>query len=171
VDDGRLRHLGGRRGRERCHAHRGLGVDAGLAVASAAAQVAAQYRTVAGWVASSAAAVANGAIMVGQWIAAGATATAQAAIAAGAWVASSARTVGALALQGAAFIAHRAVMIAGAVATGAATAAQWAFNLALSANPITLIIIAVTALVAGLIWFFTQTEIGQKIITAAGMRS
>ncbi|ORL30462.1 phage tail tape measure protein [Prescottella equi] len=137
------------------------------AVASAAAQVAAQYRTVAGWVASSAAAVANGAIMVGQWIAAGATATAQAAIAAGAWVASSARTIGALALQGAAFIAHRAVMIAGAVATGAATAAQWAFNLALSANPITLIIIAVTALVAGLIWFFTQTEIGKKIITAA----
>ncbi|PTR42026.1 phage-related minor tail protein [Rhodococcus sp. OK611] len=137
------------------------------AVASAAAQVVAQYRTVAGWVAAGAAAVANGAIMVGQWIAAGATATAQAAIAAGAWVASSARTVGALALQGAAFIASRAVLVAGTVATTAATAAQWLFNAALSANPIGLIIAAVAALVAGLVWFFTQTELGQQIVTAA----
>lgn len=137
------------------------------AIASAAAQVAAQYKTVAGWVAAGAAAVANGAIMVGQWIAAGATATAQAAIAAGAWVASSAKTVGALALQGAAFIAQRAVMVAGAVATATATAAQWAFNAALSANPIGLIIAAVAALVAGLVWFFTQTEVGQRIVTAA----
>lgn len=137
------------------------------AIASSAAQVAAQYKTVAGWVAAGAAAVANGAIMVGQWIAAGATATAQAAIAAGAWVASSAKTVGALALQGAAFIAQRAVMVAGAVATATATAAQWAFNAALSANPIGLIIAAVAALVAGLVWFFTQTEVGQRIVTAA----
>ena len=137
------------------------------AIASSAAQVAAQYKTVAGWVAAGAAAVANGAIMVGQWIAAGATATAQAAIAAGAWVAASARTVGALALQGAAFVAQRAVMVAGAAATAAATAAQWAFNLALSANPIGLVIAAVAALVAGLVWFFTQTEVGQQIVTAA----
>ncbi|MBM4517437.1 hypothetical protein GS432_18720 [Rhodococcus hoagii] len=86
-------------------------------VASAAAQVAAQYRTVAGWVASSAAAVANGAIMVGQWIRSRCNGNRAGGYRCRAWVASSARTVGALALQGAAFIAHRAVMIAGAVAT------------------------------------------------------
>lgn len=137
------------------------------AVVSAGAQVLAQYRIVAGWVATAAGAVTSGAIVVGQYVAAGASATLQAGIAAGAWVLSSARTVGALALQGAAFVAQKAVMIAGAAATGIATAAQWAFNLALSANPITLVIIGITALVGGLIWFFTQTEIGQKIVTAA----
>lgn len=53
-----------------------------------------------------------------------------------------------------------------AAATGVATAAQRLFNAALSANPIALVVIAIVALVAGLVWFFTQTEIGQKIITA-----
>lgn len=60
-------------------------------------------------------------------------------------------------------IAHRAVMIAGVAATAVATAAQWAFNAAMSANPISLIIIAIVALVAGLIWFFTQTQLGKDI--------
>lgn len=44
-----------------------------------------------------------------------------------------------------------------------ATAAQWLFNAALSANPIAIIVIAIAALVAGLIYFFTQTELGQEI--------
>jgi hypothetical protein len=43
------------------------------------------------------------------------------------------------------------------------TAAQWLWNAALSANPITLVVIAIAALVAGLIYFFTQTELGQAI--------
>ena len=43
------------------------------------------------------------------------------------------------------------------------TAAQWLWNAALSANPITLVVIAIAALVAGLIYFFTQTELGQQI--------
>lgn len=63
----------------------------------------------------------------------------------------------------AATVATRVAMVAGAVATGVATAAQWAFNAALTANPIGLIIAAIVALVAGLIWFFTQTELGQTI--------
>ncbi|TFD58032.1 hypothetical protein E3T43_07225 [Cryobacterium sp. Hh7] len=50
-----------------------------------------------------------------------------------------------------------------AVAHGVATAAQWALNAAMTANPIALIVIAIAALVAGLIWFFTQTELGQEI--------
>jgi hypothetical protein len=65
--------------------------------------------------------------------------------------------------QAASTVAARVAMVAGAVATGVATAAQWAFNAAMSANPIALIIIAIAALVAGLIWFFTQTELGKEI--------
>lgn len=65
--------------------------------------------------------------------------------------------------QTAAAIGSRIAMLAGAVATGAATAAQWALNAAMSANPIALVVIAIAALVAGLIWFFTQTKLGQQI--------
>lgn len=44
-----------------------------------------------------------------------------------------------------------------------ATAIQWAFNAAMSANPIGIIITAIAALVAGLVYFFTQTELGRTI--------
>lgn len=64
-------------------------------------------------------------------------------------------------------LAARGASLLGAAATGVATAAQWAYNAALSANPIGLVILAVAALVAGLVWFFTQTEIGQKIVQVA----
>lgn len=49
------------------------------------------------------------------------------------------------------------------VAMLATTAAQWLLNVALSANPIGLIIGAVAALAAGLWYFFTQTETGRRI--------
>ena len=57
----------------------------------------------------------------------------------------------------------KAATVAATVATSAAAAAQWALNAALTANPIGLVIAAVVALVAGLVWFFTQTELGQQI--------
>jgi len=57
----------------------------------------------------------------------------------------------------------RAATLAGAAATAIATAAQWALNAALTANPIGIIIVAIAALVAGLIFFFTQTELGRTI--------
>lgn len=60
-------------------------------------------------------------------------------------------------------VAHRVATMAGVAATAVATAAQWAFNAAMSANPIALVIIAIAALVAGLIWFFTQTQLGKDI--------
>lgn len=59
--------------------------------------------------------------------------------------------------------ASRSALIAQSVATKVASGAQKAFNLVMRANPIGLIITAIAALVAGLIWFFTQTEIGQQI--------
>lgn len=52
-------------------------------------------------------------------------------------------------------------------ATAISTAAQWAWNAALSANPIGLVILAIAALVAGLVWFFTKTETGRKVWAAA----
>lgn len=50
-----------------------------------------------------------------------------------------------------------------AAAQKVATAAQWAFNAAMDANPIALVVIAIAALVAGLIWFFTQTKLGKQV--------
>ena len=44
-----------------------------------------------------------------------------------------------------------------------AKAAQLAFNVVMAANPIGLIITAIAALVAGLVYFFTQTETGKKV--------
>ena len=57
--------------------------------------------------------------------------------------------------------AFTSTMIKGRVATKAATGVQAAFNAVMNANPIMLVITAIGALVAGLIWFFTQTETGR----------
>jgi tape measure domain-containing protein len=60
------------------------------------------------------------------------------------------------------------VQAAGGVAkfmasTKLAAGAQAAFNLVMNANPIMLIVTAIGALVAGLVYFFTQTELGKAI--------
>ncbi|MBF4574672.1 tape measure protein [Frondihabitans sp. VKM Ac-2883] len=68
-----------------------------------------------------------------------------------------------------AVVASTAAKVASTVATGAATAAQWLFNAALTANPIGIIIVAIAALVAGLIYFFTQTKAGQAAWAAFTM--
>lgn len=47
-------------------------------------------------------------------------------------------------------------------ATKMATAVQGAFNAVIAANPIGAIVAAVAAVVAALVWFFTQTEVGRK---------
>lgn len=49
------------------------------------------------------------------------------------------------------------------VAETAATAAQWLLNAAMNANPIMLVVTAISALVAALVWFFTQTETGRQL--------
>jgi len=50
-----------------------------------------------------------------------------------------------------------------AAATMGASGAFGIFNAVLSANPIAIVIMAITALVAALVWFFTQTETGQQM--------
>lgn len=50
-----------------------------------------------------------------------------------------------------------------AAATMGATGAFQLFNMVLMANPIVIIIGLIAALVAGLIWFFTQTETGRQM--------
>jgi len=47
--------------------------------------------------------------------------------------------------------------------TKIATGVQAAFNAVMDANPIMLIVIAIAAVVAGLVYFFTQTKAGQQI--------
>lgn len=60
---------------------------------------------------------------------------------------------------------YRAFSIASAAATGGLTFAQWALNAALSANPIGLVVTAIAALVAGIIWVATQTTFFQDVWT------
>lgn len=52
-----------------------------------------------------------------------------------------------------------------AAGLGIATAAVWAFNVALNANPIMLIITAIGALVGGILWVATQTTFFQDVWT------
>lgn len=59
--------------------------------------------------------------------------------------------------------AHMALTKAWTAVQKAAAAAQLALNTAMRANPIGVIITAVTALVGALVYFFTQTELGQEI--------
>lgn len=57
-----------------------------------------------------------------------------------------------------------AAMQAWSTITKIAAGIQAAFNLVMAANPVGLLIIAIAALVAGLIWFFTQTKLGKEIV-------
>jgi hypothetical protein len=65
--------------------------------------------------------------------------------------------------QKAALVASTIAQTAMRVATAIATGVQAAFNFVMGLNPIVLIAIAVAALVAGLVIFFTQTEVGKKV--------
>jgi len=74
-------------------------------------------------------------------------------------VAAFAKTLPALLAQTAAWVANTAAQIAARVATiaaavaqGVLTAAQWLLNLAMDANPIGIIILAIAALVAAIVW-------------------
>ena len=91
----------------------------------------------------------------------------------GDWVSENAEPIsGALVTIGGGFAAFKVAGVINTVVTAlkdfslassAAEAAQWALNAAMDANPIMLVVTAIGALVAALVWFFTQTETGRKI--------
>jgi TP901 family phage tail tape measure protein len=65
-----------------------------------------------------------------------------------------------------AWVAEKVATLASAVAEGVLTAAEWLLNLALDANPIGLVIIAITALVAAVIYawnHFTWFRVGVEV--------
>lgn len=62
---------------------------------------------------------------------------------------------------------QKVAMVAGTVATGAMTAAQWALNVALSANPIGLVVIAIVALVAAVVIAYKRSETFRRIVQGA----
>lgn len=67
-------------------------------------------------------------------------------------------------------------LLAAGIALGVVTAAQWLLNAALTANPIGIVVMAIAALVAGLVWaynnvgwFRTMADAAFKVIGAAAM--
>jgi hypothetical protein len=66
----------------------------------------------------------------------------------------------------AAIVVANFAMKAWAAAQAIATAAQWAFNAALTANPIGLVVVAVAALVAGLVLLYRRFETVRNIVKA-----
>lgn len=66
----------------------------------------------------------------------------------------------------AATVASRTAMVAGAVATYALAAAQTALDVAMDANPIGLVVIAIAALVAGLIYAYKHSETFRDIVNS-----
>lgn len=70
------------------------------------------------------------------------------------------------------FLAFKAITTIQSIITGfksallAVKGAVLAFNAAIAANPIGALVVAITAVVAALVWFFTQTETGKQICSA-----
>lgn len=64
-------------------------------------------------------------------------------------------------------VAHAVATGAQSVATGIATAAQWALNAAMAASPIGLIVLAVAALAAGLVFAWQKSETFRNIVGGA----
>ncbi|GAA4680543.1 hypothetical protein GCM10023226_17140 [Nocardioides nanhaiensis] len=94
--------------------------------------------------------------------------------AAAAAVASAARSTAAWVAHTASMVASKAAAIAFAAgqaivrgAVIAATAAQWALNAALTANPIGIVVVAVAALVAGIVLLWNKNEGFRRAVTAA----
>lgn len=65
-------------------------------------------------------------------------------------------------LTGSSLTIYNGILKAQTIATNVAAGAKKAFDLVMSAGPIGLVVTAITALIAGLVYFFTQTETGKK---------
>lgn len=60
--------------------------------------------------------------------------------------------------QGAAFVASRAAVLGAASASKVAAVGQWALNAALTANPVGIVVMAVAALAAGMVYLYKTCE-------------
>lgn len=67
----------------------------------------------------------------------------------------------------AAWVAQKVALIASAAAEKIAAAAQWLLNIAMNANPIGLIIIAIVAIIAGLILLYTKCKWFRDFVNVA----
>lgn len=83
------------------------------------------------------------------------------------FVAQGALVIASITLQVIAFVSQKIAMISSAVAMGVVTAAQWALNAAMSANPIALVIIAIAGLVAGFVTLYKKSETVRTIVNKA----
>ena len=95
------------------------------------------------------------------------TAMGAASIAQGVFIAATGASTVAIEGNVIALTAHKVAMVAGATATKAITAGQWLLNAALTANPIGLVVAALAALVAGLVYAYNHSETFRKIVDAA----
>lgn len=134
--------------------------------ASAASWVASTAATVASWVAMKAGAVASA---VASFAGIAAAAVANAAVSSATWVASNIRTAASFLIVNAALVASKVAMIAGGIATKAYAVGQWLLNAALTANPIGIVVVAIAALVAGLIYAYRHSETFRNIVNAVGL--
>lgn len=123
------------------------------AQAGAAAVMAGQ--AVAAWTVSTAAIVANRVAQVASNIASGVQAVA-------AWAANTAAVIA----NRVAVLAAQGAMLVVKAATIAWTAVQWALNAALFANPIGLVVLAIAALVAGIILAWKNSETFRTVVLA-----
>ncbi|TKA11749.1 phage tail tape measure protein [Actinacidiphila oryziradicis] len=67
----------------------------------------------------------------------------------------------------AAWTLQKVQLIATTIAEKAAAVAQWALNVAMDANPVVLIVIAIAALVAGLVYAYTHFAAFRNVVNAA----
>lgn len=70
--------------------------------------------------------------------------------------------------MGTAYSIHAAATIASTVAAGAATAAQWALNAALTANPVGVVVVLLAGFAAALVVAYNRSETFRNIVNAVG---
>ena len=127
---------------------------AGSAAATAASWVASGARAAGAWLAMRARAI-------GTFVAIAARAAVSAAATAASWVAGAVRAAGA-------FLIQRGAMIAVRGATLAMAAGQAVLNAVMAANPISIVVVAVAALVAALVLAYNRSETFRAAVQRAG---
>lgn len=139
-----------------------LAISAGSGIKAAAAAMAAGARSALMWAAAQARAAAA-------TVAAGAQMVAAAASAGLAWAVAQAKAGAATVATTAKIVAQRAVQLTIAAATKAWAAAQWLLNIAMTANPIGLVILAIVALIAIFVLAWKKSSLFRAIVIGSWM--